>query len=51
MRMMISVAAVAALLAGAAPALATVDTAPARTTAELNSCGYDVAGSNVNRYD
>ncbi|MEU2119551.1 SH3 domain-containing protein [Streptomyces sp. NPDC016459] len=46
---MISSAAVAAaLLTGAVPALATVDTAPARTTAGLNSCGYDVAGSNVN---
>lgn len=45
---MICGAAVAALLAGTAPALATVDTAAARTTAGLNSCGYDVAGSNVN---
>ncbi|MET9676430.1 SH3 domain-containing protein [Streptomyces sp. NPDC006482] len=51
-RLMISGAAVAALLAGAAPALATTatpsTTAPVRAVAELNSCGYDVAGSNVN---
>ncbi|WP_128643276.1 SH3 domain-containing protein [Streptomyces sp. SS] len=53
-RLMISGAAVAALLAGAAsPAIATTPatpstTAPVRAVAELNSCGYDVAGSNVN---
>ncbi|MFE5713451.1 SH3 domain-containing protein [Streptomyces sp. NPDC056501] len=52
-RLMISSAAVAALLAGAVPALAVTPatpstTAPVRAVAELNSCGYDVAGSSVN---
>ncbi|MFF0478767.1 hypothetical protein [Streptomyces sp. NPDC004284] len=47
-RIMISGAAAAALLAGAAPTPAAVPSAPARTTAPLNACGYDVAGGSVN---
>ncbi|MER5966808.1 SH3 domain-containing protein [Streptomyces sp. NPDC002057] len=50
MRMMISgVAVAAALMAGSVPALATAPTSsPDRSVTELNSCGYDVAGTLVN---
>lgn len=47
-RLLIPGMAVAVLLAGGAPAIASLPAAPARTAAPLNACGYDVAGTSVN---